>query len=109
MATDAYSHGPFAAVREEQVHLPYFNFATVPLSDNLRKSILTERQAAGYQGGSLLLPHGQARPHGFRQCRQPCAAQGSPSTAPGRSVALKAIFPQIGDIAFESEWYGQIA
>jgi glycine/D-amino acid oxidase-like deaminating enzyme len=40
VATDAYSTGPWEQVRTEQVHLPYFNLATRPLSDNLRKSIL---------------------------------------------------------------------
>src|SRR5690606_24933577 len=44
VATDAYSYGPWAQVRREQVHLPYFNLATTPLSDNLRRSILAGRE-----------------------------------------------------------------
>lgn len=46
VATDAYAQGPWSQVRQEQIHLPYFNFATEPLSDNLRASILPERQGA---------------------------------------------------------------
>ena len=32
VATDAYSKGPWAVMRQEQVHLPYFNLATAPLT-----------------------------------------------------------------------------
>ncbi len=108
VASDAYSHGPFAAVREEQVHLPYFNFATVPLSDNLRKSILTERQGC-WDTKEVL--------SSFRIDKAGRMVFGSVGALRGTGLgihrawaqrALKAIFPQIGDIAFESEWYGQI-
>ncbi|WP_370540680.1 NAD(P)/FAD-dependent oxidoreductase [Azospirillum sp. INR13] len=44
VATDAYSIGPWAQLRTEQVHLPYFNLATEPLSDTMQKAILPERQ-----------------------------------------------------------------
>ncbi len=44
VATNAYTNAPWAEVRAELVHLPYFNMATKPLSDNLKKSILPERQ-----------------------------------------------------------------
>ncbi len=44
VATDAYATGVFPQIRQEQVHLPYFNMATPPLGDNLRRSILPERQ-----------------------------------------------------------------
>jgi glycine/D-amino acid oxidase-like deaminating enzyme len=108
VATDAYSEGPFAAVREEQVHLPYFNFATVPLSDNLRKSILAERQGC-WDTKEVL--------SSFRMDKAGRMVFGSVGALRGSGLsihkswarrALKAIFPQIGDIAFESEWYGQI-
>ncbi len=44
VVTNAYTNAPWAEVRAELVHLPYFNMATKPLSDNLKKSILPERQ-----------------------------------------------------------------
>lgn len=47
VATDAYATGPWSEVRTEQIHLPYFNLATQPLSDNIRASILPERQGPG--------------------------------------------------------------
>jgi glycine/D-amino acid oxidase-like deaminating enzyme len=108
VATDAYSEGPFVAVREEQVHLPYFNFATVPLSDNLRKSILVERQGC-WDTKEVL--------SSFRMDKAGRMVFGSVGALRGTGLsihrnwarrALKAVFPQIGDIAFESEWYGQI-
>jgi glycine/D-amino acid oxidase-like deaminating enzyme len=108
VATDAYSEGPFAAVREEQVHLPYFNFATVPLGDNLRKSILAERQGC-WDTKEVL--------SSFRMDKAGRMVFGSVGALRGTGLsihrswarrALKAIFPEIGDIAFESEWYGQI-
>ncbi len=43
-AGEAFSVGPFAAVRTEQVRLPYYHFSTPVLSDNIRRSILPERQ-----------------------------------------------------------------
>ncbi|KQW27157.1 FAD-dependent oxidoreductase [Rhizobium sp. Root274] len=108
VATDAYSEGPFAAIREEQVHLPYFNFATVPLSDNLRKTVLAERQGC-WDTKEVL--------SSFRMDKAGRMVFGSVGALRGTGLsihknwarrALKAIFPQIGDIAFESEWYGQI-
>jgi glycine/D-amino acid oxidase-like deaminating enzyme len=108
VATDAYSKGPFSAVRDEQVFLPYFNFATVPLGDNLRKSILAERQGC-WDTKEVL--------SSFRMDKAGRMVFGSVGALRGTGLsihrnwarrALKAIFPQIGDIAFESEWYGQI-
>src|SRR3546814_3403444 len=46
VATDAYSEAPWSGLRSEQVRLPYFNFATEPLSDDLQRKILPERQGA---------------------------------------------------------------
>jgi hypothetical protein len=40
VATDAYSIGPWRVVREEQIYLPYFNFATAPLSEALRPAAM---------------------------------------------------------------------
>src|SRR6202012_2184218 len=46
VATDAYASGPWDVVRKEQVHLPYFNFATPPLKKWVRKSILPQGEGA---------------------------------------------------------------
>ena len=108
MATDAYTQGPWEIIRREQVHLPYFNFATEPLSDNVRASILPDRQGA-WDTKEVL--------SSFRMDKLGRLVFGSVGALKGagetihRGWALRAlhkIFPQIGDVNFEAEWYGQI-
>ena len=108
MATDAYSHGPWEIIRREQVHLPYFNFATEPLSDDLRATILPDRQGA-WDTKEVL--------SSFRMDARGRLVFGSVGALKGmgetihRDWALRAlhkIFPQIGNVRFEAEWYGQI-
>ncbi len=108
VATDAYSTGPFASVREEQVHLPYFNFATAPLGDNLRHSILPGREGC-WDTREIL--------SSFRMDKAGRLVFGSVGALRNTGLAvhrawaqrsLKRIFPQLGDIGFEAEWYGKI-
>ncbi len=108
MATDAYTAGPWEIIRREQVHLPYFNFATEPLSDNVRATLLPEKQGA-WDTKEVL--------SSFRMDRMGRLVFGSVGALKGageaihRGWALRAlhkIFPQIGDVKFEAEWYGQI-
>ena len=44
VATDAYGVGPWPQGRREQVRLPYFNFATRPLSADMQAAILPGRE-----------------------------------------------------------------
>ena len=108
VATDAYATGPWSEVRTEQIHLPYFNFATQPLSNNIRASILPERQGAWDTNDVL---------SSFRFDRTGRLVFGSVGALRGTGAsvhrswarrALKKLFPQIGDVTFESEWYGLI-
>jgi len=108
VATDAYGQGPWPEIRAEQVHLPYFNFATVPLGAALRRTILPERQGA-WDTREIL--------SSFRFDRAGRLVFGSVGALRGTGApihrawarrALARIFPQIGDVAFEAEWYGQI-
>lgn len=108
VATDAYSSGPWAAIREEQVHLPYFNFATEPLGETARSSILPERQGA-WDTREVL--------SSFRFDRAGRLVFGSVGALKGVGAAvhrawarraLKRLFPGIGDVRFEAEWYGLI-
>ena len=108
VATDAYTTGPFESVRQEQVYLPYFNLATVPLSDNLRRSILPEREGC-WDTKEIL--------SSFRMDAKGRLVFGSVGALRGTGTgihknwarrALKRLFPQLGEIAFEAEWYGQI-
>ncbi|WP_376960204.1 FAD-binding oxidoreductase [Azospirillum sp. A26] len=108
VATDAYSIGPWVQLRTEQVHLPYFNLATEPLSDAMQKAILPERQGV-WDTKSVL--------SSYRFDRRGRLVFGSVGALRGTGTAvhrawaqrsLAALFPQLGPVRFESEWYGQI-
>lgn len=108
VATNAYTNVPWAEVRAELVHLPYFNMATKPLSDNLRKSILPERQGA-WDTKEVL--------SSFRFDQQGRLVFGSVGALRNSGMAvhtawakraLKRLFPQIDHVEFEAQWYGQI-
>jgi glycine/D-amino acid oxidase-like deaminating enzyme len=108
VATDAYSTGPWAEVRREQVHLPYFNLATKPLSANLRRSILPNCEGC-WDTKEIL--------SSFRMDRAGRLVFGSVGALRGTGIAvhkawarrsLQRLFPQLGDVEFEAEWYGKI-
>lgn len=108
VATDAYSTGPWGIIREEQVHLPYFNLATKPLSDNLLRSILPGREGC-WDTKEVL--------SSFRMDRGGRLVFGSVGALRGTGIgihkswakrSLARLFPQLGEIEFEAEWYGQI-
>lgn len=108
VATDAYATGPWSEVKTEQIHLPYFNFATQPLSDNIRASVLPERQGA-WDTNEVLSSFRFDR--AGRLVFGSCGALRGTGAAVHRSWAkraLKKLFPQIGDVRFEAEWYGLI-
>lgn len=108
VATDAYSTGPWKQVRQEQVFLPYFNFATRPLSANLRKSVLPNLEGC-WDTKQIL--------SSFRMDQQGRLVFGSVGALrnTGHAVhkawakrSLARIFPQLGDVEFEAEWFGNI-
>jgi glycine/D-amino acid oxidase-like deaminating enzyme len=108
VATDAYSTGPWEQVRTEQLHLPYFNFATVPLGDNLRQSVLPNCEGC-WDTKEIL--------SSFRMDKAGRLVFGSVGALRNTGAgihrnwarrSLKKLFPQLGDIAFEAEWYGKI-
>ncbi len=108
VATDAYTTGPFEAVRREQVYLPYFNMATAPLSGNLRHTILPGRE--GCWDTKEILSSFRMDDDGRLVFGSVGALRG-PGTAIHKGWArraLRRIFPQLGEIEFEAEWYGQI-
>ncbi|HEV7258589.1 MAG TPA: FAD-binding oxidoreductase [Bosea sp. (in: a-proteobacteria)] len=108
LATDAYSAGPTSRIREEQVHLPYFHVSTAPLSHNLRKTILPNG-GAGWDTKTIL--------SGFRLDAEGRLIVGSVGAlrSTGRGIHrawakrhIRKLFPQLGEIEFETEWYGKI-
>jgi glycine/D-amino acid oxidase-like deaminating enzyme len=108
VATNAYTVAPWTELREELIAMPYFNFATAPLTESLRNAILPERQGAWDTRRVL---------SSFRLDRLGRLVFGSVGALRGsgaavhRAWARRAIgklFPRLGGIRFESEWYGMI-
>ena len=108
VATDAYGGAPWPQGRREQIRLPYFNFATPPLSPDLQASILPGREGC-WDTRSIL--------SSFRFDRAGRMVFGSFGALRGTGLtvhrawaqrALKKIFPRIGRVDFEAQWYGMI-
>lgn len=108
LSTDAYGSGPGDAARREQVPLPYFNFATRPLSAEMRAMILPEGQGAWDT---------QMVMNSFRMDQAGRLVFGSIGALRGSGAAvhrawakraLRKLFPGLGDVEFEAEWYGTI-
>lgn len=108
VASEFYSTGPWEQVRNEQVLLPYFNFATVPLSKAQLEKILPGREGC-WDTKEIL--------SSFRMDRAGRLVFGSVGALRNTGAAihrswakrsLKRLFPELGDIAFEAEWFGRI-
>jgi glycine/D-amino acid oxidase-like deaminating enzyme len=108
VATNAYTRGLWPEINAELVRIPLFNFATPPLSDNLRRAILPERQGAWDTRQVLSW---------FRLDGAGRLVFGSLGALEGAGAAihrayakraLARIFPALGNVTFESEWYGMI-
>ncbi|WP_062013875.1 FAD-binding oxidoreductase [Aureimonas sp. AU4] len=108
VATNAYTSGPFPEIAGELVRLPYFNIATRPLSSNLARSILPGREGC-WDTKDIL--------SSFRLDRENRLVIGSVGALRGTGAAihrrwargtLARLFPQLGDVGFEAEWYGWI-
>ncbi|MGF1629513.1 MAG: NAD(P)/FAD-dependent oxidoreductase [Kiloniellaceae bacterium] len=108
IATDVYTDAPWSGIRSEQVRLPYFNVATETLSDGLLRRILPERQGA-WDTKTVL--------RSFRLDASGRLVLGSVGALRGTGLAvhrawakrtLRRLFPEIGDLRFEAEWFGVI-
>ena len=108
VASEFYSNGPWECVRNEQVSLPYFNFATRPLDARQLTQILPGREGC-WDTKEVL--------SSFRMDRAGRLVFGSVGALrnTGLSVhrawakrSLKKLFPGLGDVEFEAEWHGRI-
>jgi glycine/D-amino acid oxidase-like deaminating enzyme len=108
VATNAYTVAPWAALRTELTHLPYFNFATVPLDAADRRAILPERQGC-WDTRQIL--------SSFRFDQAGRLVFGSVGALRGTGLAihrawarraLARLFPRLAGVAFDAEWYGMI-
>jgi len=108
VATDAYATDVWPAIRLQQIHLPYFNVATAPIAERLRRSVLPDRH--GIWDTRTVLSSARLDAQGRLVFGSVGALEGSALHA-HRAWARRAIsriFPQLGDVDFESEWYGRI-
>jgi len=108
VATDAYGKGPWPEVERELIHLPYFNAATQPLDEDVRKTILPGRQ--GVADTRIVLSSVRLD----RSGRLIIGSVGALRGVGGRvhlawaRRAIRRLFPQIGDFRLESAWHGSI-
>ena len=108
VATNAYTVAPWAELRAELIHLPYFNFATAPLDAATRRAILPERQGC-WDTRQIL--------SSFRFDQAGRLVFGSVGALGGAGLpihrawahrALTKLFPRLAGVALENEWYGMI-
>lgn len=107
-ATDAYTRLLMKDIAHQQILLPYFNMATQPLPPEIVKTILPGRQGAWDTKDVLL---------SFRFDAANRLVFGSVGALRNTGVAvhrtwarwmLQKLFPQIGPVQFEHEWFGSI-
>ena len=108
VATNAYTRAPWPEIRAELVHLPYFNFATRPLSAAQLASVLPERQGA-WDTRQILTS--------FRLDAAGHLVLGSVGALRGTGAAvhrgwarrrLGQLFPELRGQGFVAEWWGSI-
>lgn len=108
LATDAYTRLLPQNIARQQVTLPYFNMATQPLAPDVAKSILPGRQGV-WDTKEVLLSYrfdvmnrlvfgsvGALRNSGLAVHRA------------WAKRALRKLYPQITELHFEQEWFGNI-
>lgn len=108
VATNAYSSKFWTTLRRELVALPYFNIATRPLTSHERAVILPDRQ--GVWDTRRVLSSLRSDAAGRLIFGSVGALRGRAREVHcnwGRRALVK-LFPQLSDVEFEHEWYGQI-
>ena len=108
VATNAYTQAPWPQIRAEIMHLPYFNLATKPLTAEQQAQILPERQ--GVWDTKTVLSSYRYDQSGRLVFGSVGALR---NTGTGIHTAwakreMKRLFPQLGKVEFEYEWYGLI-
>ncbi|GAA0613379.1 FAD-binding oxidoreductase [Paenochrobactrum glaciei] len=108
VATNAYTKAPWPQIRTEMMHLPYFNLATKPLTKEQQSQILPERQ--GVWDTKTVLSSYRYDQFGRLVFGSVGALR---NTGTGIHTAwakreLERVFPQLGKVEFDYEWYGFI-
>lgn len=108
LATDAYTRLLPQNIARQQVTLPYFNMATQPLAPDVAKSILPGRQGVWDTKEVLLSYRFDAM---NRLVFGSVGALRNSGVAVHRAWAKRALcklYPQITELRFEQEWFGNI-
>ena len=108
VATDAYGGAPWPQGRREQILLPYFNFATRPLTANLRATILPGRQ--GCWDTRDIMSYFSLDRDGRLVFGSVGALRGTGLTVhrAWTKRAIAKLWPQLGPVELEHAWYGMI-
>lgn len=107
--TDAYTSGPMQRqIRDQQVMLPYFNFATSPLPPEVASQILPGREGVWDTKEILTSFRFDDRNRLIFGSVGALRNTGAAVHQAWARRALSNIFPQIGKVEFEAGWYGQI-
>ncbi|TIN31918.1 MAG: FAD-binding oxidoreductase [Mesorhizobium sp.] len=108
LSTDVYTSGIVPELRGGQVVLPFFHFATVPLHPSIRRTILPGGHG-GWDTGTPMTA--------FRTDDAGRLVIGSVGALRGTGTSIhrrwarrrmQALFPQIGEVELDCEWYGRI-
>ena len=108
VATDAYTHTIWPELQRQQIRLPYFNMATRPLDPRRYAHILTNREGA-WDTRTML--------SSFRLDQAGRLIFGSVGALRGIGArihenwgrrALRRLYPELGEVVFDYEWYGHI-
>jgi glycine/D-amino acid oxidase-like deaminating enzyme len=108
LASDVYTAHIVPELRNEQVAVPIFQIATAPLGDNIRRSVLPEGHGIW---DTRTVPTGFRTDAAGRLIINSVGALRNTGRAVHRAWArrrFRAFYPQLGDVAFEHEWYGWI-
>jgi glycine/D-amino acid oxidase-like deaminating enzyme len=112
VATNAYgdmlAQTPWTSYTQELTILPYFQFATNPLSDNIARTILPERQGC-WDTGLVMTSFRMDQQNRLifgSVGRLDALAEGTHRAFAERS--LRKLFPALGDFRFEHWWDGRI-
>ncbi|HHW33646.1 MAG TPA: FAD-binding oxidoreductase [Paracoccus solventivorans] len=108
VATDMYTRFVMAEIARQQVVLPYFNMATTPLPEDVARTIVPGRQGV-WDTKEVLLSYRFDRMN--RLIFGSVGALKNGGAAVHRAwarTALRRLYPQIGPVDFEQEWFGSI-
>jgi glycine/D-amino acid oxidase-like deaminating enzyme len=108
IATDAYTDRLVDPLRRSLVAVPSFQVATTPLPAALRGSILPQGQSVSDTGP--LLRYFRLDAHGrlLMGSRGAFGREPTPDNTRHLHDAVRQLFPQLGDIAFEFHWGGLV-